>query len=217
VDFAALAKVLQDWWANVTYWEVFGNITLLWCVWLYSRENLWAWPVALVNCVLFLIMFYQARLYSDMLLQFIFFILTVIGWYEWLRGGPRKTERKITDQVAPGERLVLIVLAEIVALSLAWYFYTHTDAAAPYWDATILAYSLVAQWLLNHKVIQNWLIWCGVNVLTVAVTSSRGLYITSFVYAILLVLAARGYLAWRRKLRDAKAAPAPGLAEVSAA
>ena len=78
-------------------------------------------------------------------------------------------------------------------------------SAVPYWDATVTAFSLVAQWLLAQKVLENWLIWIAVDVLYVGIFVFRQLYPSAVLYGIFLFLATQGYLEWKKSL----ASPAP--------
>jgi nicotinamide mononucleotide transporter len=191
------------WWASVTWTEIFGALTGLCCVWLYGRESMWAWPIGIANAALFAVMFFSARLYSDVVLQIVFLILSLHGWLVWAFGGPAKTRLKISVGL-PIHRVMALVLTTVgVASAAGSYFARCTDAALPYWDAVILAASLTAQWLLNKKQIENWLVWVGVDVLAVGTYAYRGLLLTSLLYGIFFVLALRGYFAWRRTVAAA--------------
>jgi nicotinamide mononucleotide transporter len=205
----ALGPAIAAWWAAVTWTEVFGTLTGLWCVWLYGRESMWAWPIGIVNALLFMVMFFAARLYSDVVLQIIFLLLSVHGWYEWLRGGPARTELSISSAMPLEHLLVLGGVTVVVAMGAGTWFARATDAALPYWDAVILALSLTAQWLLNRKQLETWLVWMLVDIIAVGVYAYRGLLLTAVLYAIFFGLAARGFVRWRRSLSSAAKAVAP--------
>jgi nicotinamide mononucleotide transporter len=79
---------------------------------------------------------------------------------------------------------------------------TYTDAALPYADATIVALSLVAQWLMARKKLESWIGWIAVDVLGIAVYSMKELYITAGLYGVFLVLASLGLLSWAKSLRE---------------
>ena len=61
-------------------------------VYLSVRQNIWSWPTAVVNVVVYAVVFYQAKRYADMGLQVIYAALSIYGWYEWLYGGENRTE-----------------------------------------------------------------------------------------------------------------------------
>jgi nicotinamide mononucleotide transporter len=75
-----------------------------------------------------------------------------------------------------------------------------TDAALPYMDSFLASTSLVAQWMMTKKKLENWLVWIAVDVLYVGMFIFKHLYLTAGLYAVFLVLAVRGYIDWRRSM-----------------
>ena len=180
-------------------------------VWLSVRQNIWSWPTAIVNVVLYSIVFYEAKLYADMGLQVVYAVLSVYGWYEWLYGGAGRTELRVTRT---GVRIgaVLALIAAVGSVVLGTALHRGTDAALPYMDASLSSTSLVAQWMMTRKLLENWLVWIAVDVLYVGMFVFKGLYLTAGLYAVFLALAVQGYLGWRRSMAGAALAPAPASA-----
>ena len=176
-------------------------------VYLSVRQNIWSWPTAIVNVVLYALVFYEARLYADMGLQVVYAILSVYGWYEWLYGGEGRTELHVTRT---GWRLGLVLAAIATAGSalLGVFLHHETDAALPFMDSFLSSTSLVAQWMMTRKLLENWLVWIAVDVLYVGMFVFKHLYVTAALYAVFLVLAVKGWLDWRRSMRADAAAPA---------
>ncbi|NUO62726.1 MAG: nicotinamide mononucleotide transporter [Gemmatimonadaceae bacterium] len=177
-------------------------------VYLSVRQNIWSWPTAIVNVVLYALVFYEARLYADMGLQVVYAILSIYGWYEWLYGGEGRTELHVTRT---GWRLGLVLAAIAAAGSalLGVFLHHETDAALPFMDSFLSSTSLVAQWMMTRKLLENWLVWIGVDVLYVGMFIFKNLYLTAGLYAVFLALAVKGWLDWRRSMR---ATPAPAAA-----
>ena len=169
-------------------------------VWLSVRQNIWSWPTAIVNVVLYTLVFYEAKLYADMGLQVIYAVLSVYGWYEWLYGGEGRTELHVTRTGARVGAL-LAVIALLGSALLGTLLHRETDAALPYMDAALSSTSLVAQWMMTRKLLENWLVWIAVDVLYVGMFIFKGLYLTAGLYAVFLALAVRGYVDWRRSMR----------------
>ena len=174
-------------------------------VWLSVRQNIWSWPTAIVNVVLYALVFYEARLYADMGLQVIYAVLSVYGWYEWLYGGEGRTELHVT-RTRPRLGLLLAVIALAGSTVLGTLLHHETDAALPYMDAALSSTSLVAQWMMTRKLLENWLVWIAVDVLYVGMFLFKDLYLTAGLYAVFLALAVRGYIDWRRSMRADAAA-----------
>ena len=151
--------------SNLNYVEVFGFLTGVVCVWLYTRENVWAWPIGLVNSVVYVVVFFEARLYADMGLYVIYAALSIYGWYEWLRGGPQH-DRLSISRITPVVALVLLGLVILSVAGLSYGLRTYTDAALPFWDSLTTAMSLAAQWMLAKKIFETWIVWITVDVLS---------------------------------------------------
>ncbi len=177
--------------------EIIATVTGLISVWLTARENIWAWPAGLINVACFFYMFWEVKLYADMTLQVVFFILSIYGWIIWLtnRGTAKvRPTRKITR----GTRRSLIIL--LVAVSTLWGYLLqqYTDASIPYMDAFIATLSLIAQYLLSRKVLENWLCWIIVDILSIGMYAYKELYTLTFLYVVFLGIATMGWLSWRK-------------------
>ncbi|MDQ2666367.1 MAG: nicotinamide riboside transporter PnuC [Gemmatimonadota bacterium] len=168
-------------------------------VYLSVRQNIWSWPTGIVNVVLYTLVFYDAKLYADMGLQVIYAVLSVYGWYEWLHGGENKTELHVT-RTSRKVGLVLVLIALTGAGALGLVLRGATDAALPFMDSFLSSTSLIAQWMMTKKKLENWIVWIAVDVLYVGMFVFKHLYLTSALYAVFLVLATRGYIDWRRSL-----------------
>ena len=168
------------------------------CVWLAARNAVWNVPVGIVSCGLYLLVFREARLYSDAGLQVAFIVLNLYGWRQWQRRGTAAAPLPITGT---GARLwaTLLAVAALYAAGAGYLFARYTNAALPYYDSATTAVSLVAQYLLSRRKIENWLLWLAVDVVYVGLYWQRGLVLTSALYAFFLGLAAYGYWQWRRE------------------
>jgi len=177
------------------------------CVILTIRQNIWCWPFGIVNVSLFLVMFFQTRLYADMGLQAVYIALQIYGWYLWLHGGPERGELRVS-RVTAGLILFLAALGIAATLLMGWSLSRYTDADLPYWDSTTTAMSLIAQWMLAKKILENWLVWIGADVLFLGIYYYKELYLTCALYGLFLILAVLGLLAWRKTL-PVRTIPAP--------
>jgi nicotinamide mononucleotide transporter len=192
---------------TTTRLELVAVVTGFACVWLAARESLWNFPVAIVSCALFIVVYYRAKLYSDCYLQVLFIGLSLYGWYEWLYGGRGKTELGVS-RTTGREWLAGAAFAVAFTIGFGYYLLNHTDAALPHLDSFTTAGSIVAQYLLTRKRLENWLLWILVDVIYVPVLWYKELYPTSALYALYLGLAAYGYWQWRREmLASASAVP----------
>lgn len=199
--------MLLDLWSQVNGLEAVAVVFGLAYVVLSIRQSVWCWPAGLVNVSLFLVLFYQARLYADMGLQGVYIVLSLYGWWHWLYGGPGRQEAPVT-RTPRGEALLLAALTAGGTLALGTALGRLTDADLPYWDSLTTCLSLAGQWLTARKRLENWLVWIVADALYVGIFFYKGLYLTLGQYAVFLVLAVAGYVAWKRTL---SAPPAPAL------
>jgi nicotinamide mononucleotide transporter len=182
-------------------WEILAVIFGIVSVYLSTRENIWSWPTALVNVSLYFVVFLEAKLYADMGLQVVYFALSLYGWYEWLYGGEHRTELHVSRTSRPlGVRLVLVGLASAAVLGTVLARFT--DAALPYLDSVTTSTSLVAQWMMTRKILENWAVWAVVDVVYIGMFIFKHLYLTAGLYSVFLVLAVMGYFQWKRSLTE---------------
>jgi nicotinamide mononucleotide transporter len=173
------------------------------CVWLTIRQNIWCWPTGLIQVLLYIVIFYKALLYSDMLLHIIYVAMQVYGWHHWLYGGKGKKELKVSTLPIP---LLTIWIGIAVLGTFMWGFLMsrYTNAAVPYADAFTTVASLIAQWLMARKRLESWWFWIAVDIVAIGVYSYKSLYLTMGLYAVFLVLATMGYFRWKATIADKK-------------
>lgn len=178
--------------------EILGFITGAACVYLTLRENIWNFPLGLANNLFFLVLFLHGRLFGDAGLQIIYLILGVQGWYLWLHGGEGRTALRI-NRSSPKLLLWVAGFTALATAGLTLVFRTVKDAA-PFLDALTTVLSLGAQFLLNRKAIENWLIWLLADAIYIYLYLSRGLQLTAVLYGIFGCLCVAGFSTWRRSL-----------------
>jgi nicotinamide mononucleotide transporter len=176
---------------------VFGVIS----VFLSVRQNIWSWPTAIVNVGLYIIVFYESKLYADTGLQVVYVVLNAYGWYHWLYGGKNRTELPVS-RTSARLWLLLVALGATGTALIGTLLYRKTDAALPYIDAATTSTSLVAQWMMTRKLLENWIIWVAVDVVYIGMYIYKSLYVTAVLYLIFLILSAMGYVQWRKSLRE---------------
>ncbi len=164
---------------------------------LVMRRSLWNFPWGLVGVVLYGIVFFRARLYSDTLLQLFFFITQTYGWWVWWHS-PKTDETHIEVLVlSASNRLLWVGFTAVGAVVLGFLMRHFTDAAVPWLDAIIAGFSVSAQLLQSRRYLECWGVWVGVNMLATVVYWTRDLRVTAGLFFIMLVMAVFGHRAWR--------------------
>ncbi len=178
--------------------EVWGFITGAVCVLMVVEQNIWNFPLGLANNFFFIILFLNSKLYGDMGLQFIYVVLGIHGWYEWLRGGVNFTMLRV-NRLHIREGVILAVIGILATTGLTYYFIS-IDDSAPFLDALTTVLSLIAQYLLNFKRLENWFVWITADVIYVYLYIYKELYLTAVLYAIFIGMCIAGYNAWKKSL-----------------
>jgi nicotinamide mononucleotide transporter len=179
--------------------ELFAAVITLVSIWLATKENIWYYPTGVVALLLYTWTFYAAKLYAETFLQLVCLVLMLYGWYEWLHGGERKTELPVarTPVWAWQGGIAAGLIGSAVTI---WTQLRFTDNPAPYVDSSLMAWSLVAQWMTARKWLESWMLWLIINTVSVPLYISRGLWLTAGLYVGLWILAITGYRDWRRSL-----------------
>jgi nicotinamide mononucleotide transporter len=183
----------------VTWTEAAAAVITLISVYLSARQNIWSWPTAIAGVGIYVLVFWHSKLYADMGLQFVYIALSIYGWYEWLHGGENKSELKVTSGWRSSYPIALAITIAF-ALGLGTFLRKTTDAALPYADASLTSFSLLAQWMMTKKYIENWWLWIAVDVFYVAMFTFKHLYLTALLYAVFIGVCWFAYVEWRRSL-----------------
>lgn len=196
--------VLTVWDHPVTLIDAVGFITGALCVWGVTRQAAWNWPVGIANNLAWILLFSQAGLYADSVLQVIFAIIGVYGWWAWQRGGriagsAEPTVLKVR-RVYRSEAVLVLGLTAISTAIIAMILDHGTDSAVPWPDAFVLAASLAATYGQARKIFESWWLWIVIDVVSIPLYISRGLYLTAILYCGFLALCVLGLYKWRKDL-----------------
>lgn len=178
--------------------EIAAIVFTLANVWLAVKENMWTWPTGIASVVLYGIVFYQSRFYLNAGLQVIYFILSIHGWYEWLHGGANKSELHVR-KTTPRQWAACMIAGVLLSAALYWLT-LKMQGQSPISDAITTGFSLVGQWMLNEKLLENWLIWLAVDIIYVPLFFFGGRAASALLYAFFCVLCVKGFIDWRKSL-----------------
>jgi len=199
--------------APVSMIETLGFLTGAVCVWLIVKENVWNWPVGIANNIFYVVVFWRARLFADMSLQFVYIALGFLGLYRWLYGGKEHDALRVT-RINAKTTLYLLIFIVAAASSLTMYLRRVQDAA-PFLDACTAVLSICAQYLLTKKILENWWLWIVTDTISVGLYLYKSLTLTAMLYLVFLVMCITGLIQWRRTLRAAETSAA-GSGELAA-
>jgi nicotinamide mononucleotide transporter len=188
---------VTDWLKSQSLLEVSGVISGILCVYLAAKNNIWSWPLAIISVSIYTIIFFEEKLYADTGLQIYFLFTNIYGWYFWSRKSSAEDKTPVTFA---SKKLILLSIVSILFFTflLGTFLFKSTDASFPFIDSFCTACSLVAQFFLARKIIENWLIWIFVDIIYVGVYLMKDLHLTAGMYALYIFIAAMGYINWKR-------------------
>lgn len=185
--------------------EIIGTIAGLIFLYLEIKQNKWLWPVGLLTSVMYIYVFFVAKLYADMSLQFYYVIISIYGWIVWSRGSSKQKDELPVTHLSRKLFLVLFGVSMLIYVFISYVLVNFTDGSVPYWDAFTTALSIVATWMLARKILEQWLVWVVVNAVSLGLYIYKGLYPTSILFFFYTVLALYGYFQWKKDMLSSKA------------
>lgn len=193
-------------WISSNFIEVFGAVTGILYVILEIRQNIWLWPVGIVTSAVYIWVFFTSKLYADMSLQGYYLIISILGWFWWLRkrtgGGEGERGRLlIVTKLNLKTGIALSVIFALLYVVMWQILDRVTDSPVPAGDAFIASLSIIATWMLARKIIEHWYLWIIVNAGAALLFYSRGLYPTVILYIVYCAMSFVGLAEWRKTIR----------------
>ena len=183
-----------------TWLELLATVLALWMVVCNLRVNPLGWPLAIASSALYGLLFVHSKLYGEAALQLVFIVLGGWGWWQWLRGTGDAGHKLQVRRLTPRQRWVAVAATLAAWPLLGALLARLTDSDVPYLDALPTVGSLAGQYLLARKWVDNWPAWVLVNVFSVALFATKGLWLTTGLYLLFALMALAGWRAWSRLL-----------------
>lgn len=192
-------------WISTNIVEIIGTLSGFIFLYFEIKQSKWLWPVGLFSALMYIYVFFMAKFYADMGLQFYYVFISIYGWFHWSRS--KGENAKELPVVSLGKRLFLrLLLASMfIYIAISFILVNYTDSPIPYWDSFTTALSIIATWMLAKKILEQWLVWVIVDAVSMGLYLYKGLYPTAILFAFYTVLALYGYIQWKKDLAKSKA------------
>ena len=184
--------VFTAWNYQVTLIELLAVITSLIGVWLGTTGARITWPWWIISSVLYAILFFQYKLYSSALLQIVFILAAIWGWFGWSSSGAKP------GKLSSKNRVLLVIFSIIFWVVLAPML-AKIGAAATWLDSIILVGSIVAQILMVKEKYENWPLWVVIDFVGTIHYARQELWFTSILYFVFTIIAFIGWKKWVTK------------------
>jgi len=198
--------IVSDWISN-NYIELFGAVTGILYVFLEIRQNIWLWPVGIITSAVYIWVFFTGKLYADMGLQGYYLVISMMGWYWWIKGdrrpatGNRQSGKKLKVTRLPlNTGIILAVVFLLLFFIMCVTLDRLTDSPVPAWDSFITSLSIIATWMLARKIYEHWFLWIVVNIAAATLFFTRELYPTVILYIVYCVMSFAGLVEWKKSI-----------------
>lgn len=182
--------------------EAAGVVAYAWSVWLLAQNRPLGWWVGLIGVGLYALIFFQVQLYAEVGIQLIYFVTSLQAIYLWLRGGRQRSERPVGR--VPWRWLAATAVLGVAAVWGLRELLLALRGAVPFWDALTTVLSLIAHLYLMGRYVESWYLWIAVDIVYVPLYASRGLFVTSALYLVFLVMAVYGLRTFARIYRESR-------------
>lgn len=196
------AEAFSLWGSPFTWLEMAAFALSLAMVRCNMRLLHWGWPLGIAASVLYGVFFANGKLYGEAGLQVVFVLVSVWGWAQWLRGQASNGPALPVRRLSPQQRWCAGLAGTGLVAVVGGFLLRFTDSELPWADAVPTGLSVLGQVLLGRKFIENWLIWLIVNLLSCALFTYKGWWLTVLLYAIFAGLSVLGWRAWAAKLEN---------------
>ncbi|HNU76887.1 MAG: nicotinamide riboside transporter PnuC [Prolixibacteraceae bacterium] len=188
-------------WLSDNYIELSGALLGLAYIILSIRQNILTWPAGLLSSLLYIVVFFNAKIYAAMGLQVYYVGMSFYGWYFWLMGRKEEPAGKVPVTNLTGRQGMIISMVALPIFGLIFLLLRRfTDSPVPFMDSLISTLGIMGTWMLARKILFNWIIWIVSDLCATFLYMSRGLWPTTFLYMVYLSLAVYGYVTWKRSM-----------------
>lgn len=188
-------------WHNLQHTTLLELIAVLFgllSVWYSKKVNILVFPTGIISVLIYIYITFFAKLYADMFINFVYFVMSVYGWYHWTHPQEGKQERPVSF-ASRIQNFSGVLVTIVLFVAMRFILMNYTDSNVPTIDALTTAIFMVGMWLMAIKKVENWIYWIVGDVISVPLYFYKGLVFTSFQFFVFLIIAVAGYSAWRKE------------------
>ncbi len=193
-----------------TWLELIAVFFGIMSVWFARQANLLVFPTGIISTVIYIYITFTIQLYADMGINFFYTMMSIYGWYVWTRRDELKRVPPIRWNTKKQQAFGIAMIPVLyVLIYMLLYIFKQDDpeymqSYIPYVDSLTTAIFLIGMYFMAQKRIENWIYWIAGNIISVPLYFVKGLVFTSFQFAVFLVLAVLGLMAWIRLYNEGR-------------
>lgn len=185
--------------------EIVAVMTGLLSVWFSKKINVLVFPVGIISVLLYVFIFIKNGLYANAVINFIYFLISVFGWWNWEKSISQRDNETMNDNKLKVTFLnkkesvlsALIVITSFFIISIA----IDSDLVTKL-DYCTSVLGLGGIILTSFKKVDNWIFYLLADIVLIPLCIYNGLYLTSIQYLVYTILAIMGYISWSKEARQ---------------
>ena len=159
------------------------------------KQNISCWFAAFFSSLLYFFVMYSAGLYMEAGLQIFYCVMAVYGWTQWRVSLPGN-KKFLVKTWNRNQHIKAISLIFLLALASGWMLEKFTNAALPFIDSLTTWGAIVTTYMVAKRLLENWIYWFVIDTISVFLFYSRGLFLTSILFFVYLIIIYFGYKSW---------------------
>lgn len=190
-------------WLSANYIEVLGAILGIAYIIFSIRQSILTWPAGLATSILYIIIFFQSKFYADMGLQFYYVFISIYGWYFWMKGNPENKSQALPVKRVTANQIIYVCLASLFLFGVIFIILkNYTDSPVPIMDSATTALSIVATYMLARKILEHWIVWIAVDLISAGLYLYKNLLPTVILFLVYTLMAVYGYRKWKNSINN---------------
>ena len=184
--------------------QIVGLLLGLLYLWLEYKANIWVWIVGAIMPLVHGVLYLTSGIYADAAMQLYYVAAGLYGLMVWRRAPKKRNDGKIKHTPCSWY-LSLVAVYAMLHVAIYLFLTEFTDSRIPVFDSMSTALSIVAMWMLSRKLVEQWLVWFVVDMISVGLYIYKGIPWTAGLYTLYCALAIVGYLRWRKLAHEQRA------------
>ncbi len=183
--------------STINWLEVFAVFTSYSCTYLCVRERRINYPIGVISSAAYALLFLQSGLLASAVLNAYLVPTLIYGWIRW-----RKDEQTLPVTHVRIKMIPIYVVVGLVGYGGASLLSAQLGGTMAWTDSVILIGTIIAQFLLDNKKLENWLLWAIVNIFAIYTYATTGLPLVALQYVLFLGNTLYGYIMWKRSMNN---------------
>jgi nicotinamide mononucleotide transporter len=163
------------------------------------RRSRWCWVCGGLSSVILVYLAAQAHLPMQAALQVFYVVMSVYGFYSWMRH-EREAHSLVTTWPLRAHGVAWIAILAVSAVSARWLA-AESGAAWPFLDSLTTWASLVATWLVVRMKLENWLYWIAIDIVLTYLFIAQKLPFIALLFVTYLGISMAGFITWLKTYR----------------